>query len=78
MKDGDEWTEYRTQALDSIMFGDPNHLENNMFSTSHQSVNMYGLPEKCYEIRTEDSAIDVQVHRGAPGESLSASEIAGD
>ncbi|MGI6635668.1 MAG: hypothetical protein ACOX7B_10905 [Christensenellales bacterium] len=38
-------------------------LENNAFSTSHQSVNVYGLPEKMYEVRTEDSAVDVQIHR---------------
>jgi hypothetical protein len=44
------------------MFGDAAYLENNAFSTSHQSVNVYGLPEKCYEIRTEDNAVDVQIH----------------
>ena len=26
---------------------------------------MYGLPEKRYEVRTEDNAVDVQIHRGA-------------
>ena len=47
------------------MFGDPKYLENNAFSTSHQSANVYGLPEKCYEVRTEDTAVDVQIHKGA-------------
>ena len=47
------------------MFGDPKYLENNAFSTSHQSVNVYGLPEKIYEVRTEDAAVDVQIHRAA-------------
>ncbi len=45
------------------MFGDSQYLENNAFSTSHQSVNVYGLPEKCYEVRAEDTAIDVQIHK---------------
>ena len=48
------------------MFSDPNYLENHAFSTSHQSVNVYGLPERRYEVRTEDNAVDVQIHRGAP------------
>ena len=26
---------------------------------------VYGLPEKCYEVRTEDTAVDVQIHKTA-------------
>ena len=59
------WTEELTPDLEAIMFGDRNYLEGNAFSTSHQSVNVYSLPEKCYEVRTEDNAVDVQIHRGA-------------
>ena len=33
-----------------------------MFSTGHQSVNVYGLPEKQYEVRTEENAVDVQIY----------------
>ena len=44
----------------------PNYIENNVFSTGHQSVNVYGLPEKRYEVRTEDNAVDIQIHRDAP------------
>ena len=47
------------------MFGDSHYLENNSFSTSHQSVNVYGLPERRYEVRAEDNAVDIQIHRGA-------------
>lgn len=32
-------------------------------SSHHQSVNVYGLPEKIYEVRTEESAVDVQIHK---------------
>lgn len=49
--------------LEELMFGDPRYLENNAFSTSHQSVNVYGLPEKRYEVRTEDTAVDIQIHK---------------
>jgi len=44
------------------MFGDSRYLENNAFSTSHQNVNVYGKPEKIYEVRTEDNAVDIQIH----------------
>ena len=59
----DVWNEFDTHDLEELMFGDSRYLENNAFSTSHQSVNVYGLPEKTYEIRTEDTAVDIQIHR---------------
>ena len=58
-----KWNEFLTPDLEELMFGDAKYLENNAFSTSHQSVNVYGLPEKIYEVRTEDTAVDVQIHR---------------
>lgn len=63
MKGTDEWQEFSAEELEELMFNNPHYLEENSFSTSHQSVNVYGLPEKCYEIRTEETAVDVQVHR---------------
>lgn len=62
----DAWNEFLSPDLEDLMFGNPKYLENNAFSTSHQSVNVYGLPEKCYEVRTEDNAVDVQIHKSAP------------
>lgn len=62
----DDWNEFLSPDLEDLMFSDPNYLENNAFSTSHQSVNVYGLPERRYEVRTEDNAVDIQIHRGAP------------
>ncbi len=64
VKDTNAWTETFTPDLEMLMFGNPNYLESNAFSTSHQSVNVYGLPEKCYEVMTEDYAVDIQIHRG--------------
>lgn len=57
------WKEFLSQDLEKLMFGDAHYLENNAFSTSHQSVNVYGLPEKIYEVRMEESAVDVQIHK---------------
>jgi hypothetical protein len=56
-------TEWRSHDLEKLIFGNSDYLEENTFSTGHQSVNVYGSPEKTYEIRSEDAAIDVQVHR---------------
>jgi hypothetical protein len=44
------------------MFDNESFLEENAFSTGHQSVNVYGKPEKRYEIRSEDDAVDIQIH----------------
>ena len=63
IKETDAWQEFESPDLEELMFGDSNYLENNAFSTSHQSVNVYGLPEKCYEVRTEETAVDVQIHK---------------
>jgi len=70
IKNSDSYTETRTADLEKIIFGSTTYLEDNSFSTGHQSVNVYGLPEKCYEIRSEDTAIDVQVHRSVNKESV--------
>lgn len=59
----DSWKEFLSHDLEKLMFDDPNFLENNSFSTGHQRVNIYGLPENRYEVRTEESAVDVQVHK---------------
>lgn len=59
----DAWKEFLTSDLENLMFGDSKYLENNAFSTSHQNVNVYGLPEKKYEVRSEDAAVDVQIQR---------------
>ena len=42
------WAGFLSPDLENLMFDDSKYLENNTFSTSHQSVNVYGLPENCY------------------------------
>jgi hypothetical protein len=55
------WSERHSPDIEEAMFGNKRYLEENSFSTSHQMVNVYGKPEKLYEIRSEDNAVDVQV-----------------
>lgn len=61
-KEQPAWCEYLSPILEEIMLGSKTYLEDNSFSTSHQSVNVYGKPEKRYEVRSEDNAVDVQIH----------------
>lgn len=53
---------FNTHELEKWMFGNENFLEENTFSTGHQSVNVYSEPEKRYEVRSEEDAIDVQIY----------------
>lgn len=53
---------FESHEIEKVIFGDRLYLENNAFSTSHQTVNVYGLPERRYEIRSEESAVDIQIH----------------
>lgn len=65
IKKTSSWNEFHSSELERLMFDDDHYLENNAFSTSHQRVNVYGLPEKRYEVRTEEDAVDIQVHKGS-------------
>lgn len=65
----DARNEFASPDLEELMFNDQKYLENNAFSTSHQSVNVYGLPEKIYEVRTEELAVEVQIHKVVDGSS---------
>ena len=57
-----EYSETHANLIEDLIFGQSNYLEENAFSTSHQIVNVYSKPEKRYEVRSEDIAIDVQIH----------------
>lgn len=53
------WT---SKEVEKMIFGDSDFLYENTFATTHQSVNVYTKAEKKYEIRIEETAIDVQVN----------------
>jgi hypothetical protein len=59
---GDFW-EKSGFEIEEILFNSPNYLEQNTFATTHQSINIYTEPEKQFEIRVEEMAVDVQVGR---------------
>ena len=73
-KKNGKYSEYRSNDIETLIFGTPKYLEENSFTTSHQSVNVYGLPNRRYEIRSEETAIDVQIHGGNPDVSATVAE----
>ncbi len=58
--------QWRSQDVEERLLGRPDFLEENTFATSHQIVNVYGKPETRYEIRCEETAVDVQLHLPTP------------
>ena len=53
------FTEFQTPCLEEEVWGDKDYIEKNTFSTGHQNVNVYETPEKRFEVRSEDLAIDI-------------------
>ena len=64
-KERTDWVEHRSHTIEELIFGSRSYLEDNSFSTSHQLVNVYGKPEMRYEVRSEDNAVDVQIHESS-------------
>lgn len=62
VKSGGAFGEYASRTIEEMIWGNVNYLEENTFSTGHQMVNVYRKPERYYEVRSDDSAIDVQIH----------------
>ena len=63
MKKNGKCSQFLACDLEKLLFGQSDYLENNVFSTGHQDVNVYDLPEKQYEVRAEDDAVDIQIHQ---------------
>ena len=52
---------YESIQIEKTLFGSETFIYDNTFSTTHQNVNIYTEPERKYEVRCEDIAIDVQM-----------------
>ena len=64
-QDLEHFVQYNSAEFEQAIFGSSKYIEENAFSTGHQSVNVYGNLEMRYEIRTEDTAVDIQIHEDA-------------
>ena len=67
VKSGSEFSEYASRIVEKMIWGNESYLEDNTFSTGHQMVNVYRKPERYYEVRSDESAIDVQIHEKQDG-----------
>lgn len=61
--DKSNYYEIKSSQVEEMIFGKSNYIEANTFSTTHQNVNIYSLPEVIYEVRSDESSIDIQIHR---------------
>ena len=52
---------YTSDDIEQILFGKKFFLENNTFVTSHQMANVYSEPGMKYEVRIDESSVDVQI-----------------
>lgn len=66
VKSNSEFAEYHSHEIEEIIWGNSSFLEENTFSTGHQTVNVYQKPERKYEVRSDSSAIDIQIHEQFP------------
>lgn len=53
------FAEFQTPDLEECVWGDKDYIEKNTFSTGHQNVNVYETPAKRFEVRSEETAIDI-------------------
>jgi hypothetical protein len=53
--------ELKACDVEKIIFNQSDHIYENSFITSHQVVNVYSKPDKKYEVRCENNAIDIQL-----------------
>lgn len=60
-KDPDNVQTYTCDELEEIICGKKFYIENNTFVTSHQLANVYTKPTKKFEIRIDESSVDIQL-----------------
>lgn len=53
--------------LEEIMFGIPDYLARNINVTCHMPVNVYYEPSRLYEVKIDESAIDIQINESMRG-----------
>lgn len=61
----DETTLIHSTELEKRMFDDSNWIDRNTFVTSHQLANVYGDSNYKYEVRIDESAVDIQFEHKA-------------
>jgi hypothetical protein len=65
VRNGGAFSEFHSQDIEEAILGNAHYLEENTFSTGHQMVNVYRKPVRYYEVRSDDFAIDIQIHEAS-------------
>jgi len=50
-----------SKEIEKILFKDENYIENNSYASGHDNINIFGLSEMKYFIKSSDTAIDIQL-----------------
>jgi superfamily I DNA and/or RNA helicase len=50
-----------SKEVEKVLFDDENYIENNSYVSGHDNVNVFGLSEMKYFIKSNDTAIDIQL-----------------
>ena len=61
--DKDAYSYYTSDDVEQIIYGQSYYIENNVFVTTHQLANVYTEAAKQFEIRIDDSSVDVQISK---------------
>jgi AAA domain len=61
VRQSEAFSEHASCEVEHTLFGNKNFLEENTFVTGHQMVNVYERAEKCYEVRSDELSVDIQV-----------------
>ncbi|WP_333621113.1 DEAD/DEAH box helicase [Sphingobacterium multivorum] len=51
----------KAKEIEQFLFNDGGYIENNTYASGHDIVNVFGLSEMKYFIKTNDTAIDLQI-----------------
>ena len=59
---GDEKNVLFCNKIEKVMFGQEDYIEKHTNVTCHMPVNVYYEPSSLYEVRKDDSAVDIQIN----------------
>ena len=61
IQDRENMTFANADRIEEIIFKEKGYIENNTFVTTHQMTNVYSRPVSKYEVRIDESSVDIQI-----------------
>ncbi len=53
--------QFTSAEVEQILFNQADYIQENSLITTHPKINVYGKPEKKYQVRCSDKAVDIQL-----------------